>query len=894
MKTCLLISFSLALIASAVVGYSAQLSVQEVSLYVGAPAEVNANFTPDGESATFDLPPGLVADSVRANQGGGALSPTLQPIYKPQKAAERRQIERYQAQLSGLRAGAPVQLTFRTAGLTWNSASALTISGNHPHLEVQASITNDALDLNGAHLRLMSGHIGRAGEGGDEASDFEDPSDLASYLAAIQEYRRSATDEAGGLHVAAELDAADIPRGSKRQIPLLSADVAVTRVYRWDTYPPEQEGEGMPTPPQRAWALYTFQNGSPRPIPDGKVTVSEGGAVVGAGYAAWTPPGETAIVAIASVQGVTVRRSEETTPQTKTWETKRTTKLRVENSRDAKLTLQVVEHPRGPQEYDYSGQEQQPTYEFSQQPQTGKKDVFTWDLPVAARGQAEVTYSYLAPMDTTPLRVIAFDPDDSPKERAYLVEAPHTSVGVGQQGGQYRKIQSEGYILYRFPMPADVQHADLRVGLGQAFRVGLAPEVNGKPGAYTVVADATAIAGREVRDNSNRSLYTFDLSPFLSKTSRAVYFRVDDPDLAAGGAQGAWVGSLGVYRVPEGFASRAPGYPVGEQTVASGVAAGKAIASATPPPTPVATTPAPAPTVQLASPASRRLLLSFAALGPQAEDATYYEQNSHIHGDGKAVEGEGRLIYAFKIPADVDGVDCIVTAGAMFIFSVARADGGKPGVWHEELNAQKLFGHQIRDMENRLDYTIDLTPYLKDNPSRTIYLLLRPTTMDQTGAVVFHVELAVRDDAEKAQAEKRQRRLDMFVQHDRDRYVLLFTANGDPTDATYFVEGTSAHLGASSRGVEGSEYAVYRLPLTQQTAGAQLCARIDNVFVVGLAVEQNGKPGPFREAARGATKMAIDITSDMIAAGAVYLKFQYANPNQPGGIVIKEISIQRP
>jgi hypothetical protein len=64
--------------------------------------------------------------------------------------------------------------------------------------------------------------------------------------------------------------------------------------------------------------------------------VSEGGAVVGAGYAAWTPPGETAIVAIASVQGVTVRRSEETTPQPKTWETKRTTALRVENSRDTK------------------------------------------------------------------------------------------------------------------------------------------------------------------------------------------------------------------------------------------------------------------------------------------------------------------------------------------------------------------------------------------------------------------------------------------------------------------------------------------------------------------------------------------------------------------------------
>lgn len=182
--------------------------------------------------------------------------------------------------------------------------------------------------------------------------------------------------------------------------------------------------------------------------------------------------------------------------------------------------MRVVEHRRGRFEYGYSDEgEAQPTYEFSQQPQTGKKDVFTWDLPVATRGQAAVTYSYLAPMDTTPFRMIAFEPDDSPRERSYLVEAPHTSVGVGEEGGRYRKIQSDGYILYRFPIPADVQRADLRVWLGQAFRVSLAPEVNGKPGAYTVVADATAIAGRVVRDNSNRSSYTFDLSPFLSKTS---------------------------------------------------------------------------------------------------------------------------------------------------------------------------------------------------------------------------------------------------------------------------------------------------------------------------------------------------------------------------------------
>ena len=95
---------------------------------------------------------------------------------------------------------------------------------------------------------------------------------------------------------------------------------------------------------ERAWALYSFSNTSGRPLPEGRVTVSEGGTVVGTGYAAWTPPGEAALVAVSSVQGVTVRRSEEATPQPKTWETQRTVKLRVENGRAAELAVRVVEH----------------------------------------------------------------------------------------------------------------------------------------------------------------------------------------------------------------------------------------------------------------------------------------------------------------------------------------------------------------------------------------------------------------------------------------------------------------------------------------------------------------------------------------------------------------------
>lgn len=872
---------------------SAQLTVKQATLYVAAPAEVQASFIPEGQTADLDLPGGLVPDSLQATQGGTALSPSLQPIYRPQQGLTPPQVDHYQTRLGNLRSGQEVELSFRTNGLEWNPAATLNVSGNRGRLEITASITNDALDLTGAHLRLMSGYVG---PGGETASPFGDASDFASYLEMLREAGRAQAASAGGLHLAMELDAADIRRGSRRQAPLVSSDVTVAGSYRWDTYP-QREEEGMPAGAQRAHAFYSFVNGTPRPLPDGKVAVTEGGAVVGTGYAAWTPPGEMAFVGVSSVQGLTVRRSEEATPQPKTWETERTTKLRLENSRDANVTVRVLEHRWGLWGYGgYDDDEDRLVYQFSQPPQTGTKGVFAWDVAVPAHGDATVTYSYREPVDLVALRLIAFDADDSPKEHSYLVEAPATLVATGQGGTSYRQIQPGGYIVYRLPIPAGVTKADLEMRLGNAFRISLAPELNGKPGGYTVAADATAIAGREVRDSVNRSTLTFDLSPFISDTSRAVYVRMDDPELISAGAGGAWTGWLSVTRIPEGFSSRAPGYAVGEQAIAPGVAAGKEIAATTSAPTPtppVVTPPLPTPTpVPLA--AQRQVLVAFSPYTRQEEEATYYENGTGHYSDGRGVSYDAQLIYAFKIPSEVSAADCVLTVDNMFVVRVARDDGGKPGEWQVALNAADLFGRKIRDSENKMEYTVDLTPYLKDNPSRTVYISFHPTEYYDAGMAVYRVEVAALNDAEKALIEKRKRRLDFFVQHDRDTHLLQFQTNGNPVDLSYIYGDQNPPAGPYGRGVERNQALIYRLPLTKQMAGCQIRALIDNTFVVSMALEQNGRPGEFHEVTRGGARMSIDITSAMIAAGAVYLHFAYSRPDDPGGIVLKEISIQRP
>ena len=87
---------------------------------------------------------------------------------------------------------------------------------------------------------------------------------------------------------------------------------------------------------------------------------------------------------------------------------------------------------------------------------------------------------------------------------------------------------------------------------------------------------------------------------------------------------------------------------------------------------------------------------------------------------------------------------------------------------------------------------------------------------------------------------------------------------------------------------------IYRLPIPEKALGSQIRALVDNTFIASMAFEQDGRPGEFREVARGGGKMGLDIISAMVAAGTVYLKFEYSRPDDPGGIVVKEISIRRP
>jgi len=854
--------------------FGAQLKVQEVTLYVGAPAEVKGTLVFDGGTAPFDLPKGLAPDSVEATQGGSSLSVSVKPIYGPQRGALPPEIQRYQGSVSGAKPRVPIALAFRSSGLRWSPTCTLKLTGERGSLAAQASISNDALDLAGAGLRLMSGRVG--GEVGTAFSDADWEQQEWWFWREMQEMGESASAAIGGLHLVTELKGIDVPKGGSRQVPLMAAEVTVRNEYRWDTG--RREG-GEPARSERTYAEYTFQNTSKLPLPEALITVSEAGAVIGKGYVAWTPPGGTARARVSSVQGLAVRRTEESKPNPQTWDSEVTVKLQVENSRAEQVGVRVTEHLRSGWDYGYDDENENRTYEFSQQPEEWKKELFRWSLPVPSGGRAEISYSYREGVDLTSLRFLQITPDGSPQERQYIEEEDRAAVQFVRDPSQQRirRVQPDGHITYRLPVPANVKRADLIVSGANTLRISLAPQVNGKPGAFKVVADLVAVAGRPVYDALNYSSFTFDLTPFLGE-NRVAYVLLDNP--SGGEAFFAWVEA---YRVPEGFLSRGQEYAVGE--------AGASVVAAAP----------------------RRVLFSFTP-GTPAEDACIFLNR----GTSLVSEAQARvayltekMVYAFTIPSDVSAADCIVDAWNGFVVAVARDAGGQPSEFHEEINGLTLFGRQNYEQRwSRPRYALDLTPYLKDNPSRTIYVAIY--TADQTtgwgGSAWSKIEVAALDDAEQARLARIRRQVDDLVKEERARCLLNIRTNDRGADRPYLYEDRGSEMVPLGRVVNGEAEVTYRFPMEAEYRGALLQVWLLGDSLVSYAADDQGKPGKFTDVFRARDKFEqdaietytnighaeIEITKPMLDSGAVYVRIRDGAPDKPGAVQIHTLSIMRP
>ncbi len=854
--------------------WAGELRVKEATLYVGAPADVKVVVIAEGASARFDLPKLLLTGSVRATQGQAVVPVSLEPVFVPGEDPLKPELDRYRAEVTGLSEEMPVEVQFRTGGLGWTPSVALDVAGEKGRITAQASITNKAVELGGARVRLMSG-------GSVDVERLPPDLRLDSEWLVRRVWRSRMARDGGGLQLVLETTGSEAPLGATKQVPLLSSAVTVERSYLWDTAPSESH---VSSTPERIHAVYSFANDTGQALPEGRVTVSEDATAVGDGYLVWTPAGETAVIAVGSVQGLTARRKHETTPMPQTWETRHTVTLQVESTRGEPLTVRVAERLQDEWDYGWDDLEGR-AYEFSQQPDEWNQDLFVWSLPVPPRGRAEVSYSYPEPIDVSTLRFLEIEPNDSPQERRYIVNVDRAAVQFVRDPSQQRirRIQPEGHITYRLPVPANVKRADLIVSGANTLRISLAPQVDGKPGAFKVVADLVAIAGRRVNDASNYSNLTFDLTPFLGD-DHVAYVLLDNP--SGGEAFFAWVEA---YRVPDGFLSRGREYALGE-------AAAPVI---------------PAPGAATAAP--RRTLYSFTA-GTAAEEAHIFldlKTSPVSEYSARVAYINQKMVYSFTIPPEVDGAYLIVEAWNAAVVAVARDAGGEPAEFHEELNLLTLFGRVDRgEGWSRQDYAVDLTPYLEDNPSRTVYVAIY--SADQTtgwaGSAWRRIDVAVLDDGEQARVARIRRTVDYMVKEVRARSLLHVRTNRGDGDAAYLYQDRGSTMQRHSRVVEGDAEVTYRLPMKVEYSGAELLVWVLGDSVVSYATDEEGGPAQFADVFRARDEFEehavethtnpghakIPITAAMIDSGAVYIRVRDGAPDKAGEAQIHALSVERP
>ncbi|NIM06054.1 MAG: hypothetical protein GTO55_07100 [Armatimonadetes bacterium] len=532
----------------------------EVTLYTQNIAEVTAVASHFGEgNITLWLPRTIEEDSVVIEDGGRPLAHTLKPVIEEAKIGAERTKE-YLVKLSGLPAGEhSFLIRYQTRGLGWNPNYSLTVDKpGEGVLRSVVSITNNALELNAVTLRLVSGLVQTRGYG-YEYGGYDYPAMLYRMMAQRSPHIPSLPTP-GNICEIQVLDNMTIPEQATRQLPVQEVRLGVDKLLVWETMASEYlapMGRGRPT------AVYTLNNQTGRPLAEGKVKIYEKKTFVGDGFLGWTLEGDKGTLVLAGVKDLTVQKEEKTEELPQTWECRHITTLKIINHGDLPTRVQIIDQtssalfPLPRLSRNRRGiRPVEPIVSFSEDPEITDEGAYSWTVTVPAQQQYAISYDYVRALDPSKFLVLHFECDDSPDERRYIFEDSGSTTRPRRLG---RYIDYDANVIYRLDLPDDLARADMVVGMGGNFLVSIALEANGKPGAFEVLMRADLYRGRRVKNFGNRAQYSFDLSPYLSRSNDNVFY-LKFEDATRYNRWGTWLEDVQIYRVPEGFPSRGRDY----------------------------------------------------------------------------------------------------------------------------------------------------------------------------------------------------------------------------------------------------------------------------------------------------------------------------------------------
>ena len=547
---CVLASACAVTRAAPAAGRASQPIITGVTLYTEGPAQVEATLDLAGaRSVEFSLPRHLVPESLETLVGDRPVSSSLTRVLV--KQGKEQVFKHYSARLGNLPAGAKsVRIRYLTRGLGWSPAYGVDIQDGGAVFVYEVVMRSEGDAVPSTKVTLVSGSVEGLGE-----SDAGAPGRGSRYLYSLILSRLGrhipAPSGPGNIHVARRLEGQGIAAGATVRLPVVKARLPLKRTYVWDASWIEYVD---PAYSKRAHAVLTLSNDTQVSFAEGTVRVSEKGIYVGDAFMGWTEPGSQSMIVMSGVKDLTVEKTETTADRLETYERVHTVTFKVAHTGPSEVAVQIVDEPaevgRG------YGRRKDVVYQFSDTPETTDDGAFRWTVQVAAGSQRVISYQYSEPVDVSQFLVLQFACDDSPRERKYLFQDAGSTLWSRSQA---RMWDRHAYGIYRLELPADLKRADLELDLSNNFLVSLAPETDGGPGAFQVVASALTLFRQDVRNWSNAGHYDFDLSPYLAKgPQHVVYVKLEDGTKSNDG--GPALRSVAVYRVPEGWPSRARDY----------------------------------------------------------------------------------------------------------------------------------------------------------------------------------------------------------------------------------------------------------------------------------------------------------------------------------------------
>ncbi len=309
-------------------------------------------------------------------------------------------------------------------------------------------------------------------------------------------------------------------------------------------------------------------------------------------------------------------------------------------------------------------------------------------------------------------------------------------------------------------------------------------------------------------------------------------------------------------------------------------------------------------------PARRNVIHAFDAFTPAEEPFIFSDEGTwrtEIGGRGARVaDARQRIVYSFDIPEGVEGAALYVRIRNNFAIAVAPDKDGKPGDFHEELNAVQWLGRLCFDATNEREQVIDLTSYLADNPSHTLYVAIYSAyPVGGWGAVFARIEVVELTPDERERVERVKRGAASAADEDRANYVLYFMADGGKAERQYIHQETGSSAEAGYRELSGDASVTYRLPVSAELLGYDVVVWAQGDFVISMAPDREGRPGEFEEimAARdrypdevleafgNMEEVMGGLTAEILDSGFCYLKVEDADPDNAARVIIRDVCL---